>query len=129
MRKYELTNQSINMLNNRTFYKIKALIDFGNVHSGEYGGYIEKEENLSQIGDCWIYDDSIAFGNAKVVESAVVKEKSIVSGETVMGGKSMVTGGAWVSVGHILTGNDWIKGNAINSLALCNKLYDLADSI
>lgn len=75
------------------------------------------------------YDDSIAFGNAKVVESAVVKEKSIVSGETVMGGKSMVTGGAWVPVGHILTGNDWIKGNAINSLALCNKLYDLAGSI
>lgn len=49
MKKFELTTESITFLD-RTLFRIKALISFGNVEAGELGGYIEKEENLSHTG-------------------------------------------------------------------------------
>lgn len=47
MKKFELTTNTIMHLGKRLF-QIKALISFGNVEEGDLGGYIEKEENLSQ---------------------------------------------------------------------------------
>ena len=53
--KYTLTNET-RTWGRRTLYRIKALKDFGNVKKGDLGGYVEREENLSHSGDCWIYD-------------------------------------------------------------------------
>ena len=39
----------------RTLYRIVALADFGNVTTGDQGGYIESEKNLSQSGNAWVY--------------------------------------------------------------------------
>lgn len=49
MKKYELTDDTIKVAG-RTLYRIRALIDFGGVKAGQLGGYIEKEENLAQVG-------------------------------------------------------------------------------
>lgn len=57
--KYELTSET-KTLGSRTLYRIKALCDFGEVKSGDLGGFIEKEDNLSQYGNAWV------SGNAKV---------------------------------------------------------------
>lgn len=46
MKKYELTNET-KRLGDRTLYRIKAIRDFGDVKTGELGGWIEKESNLS----------------------------------------------------------------------------------
>jgi hypothetical protein len=54
MKKYELTNDTIEV-NGKTFYRIRALKDFGNIEKGELGGYVESENILSQEGNCWIY--------------------------------------------------------------------------
>ena len=37
----------------RTLYRIVALADFGIVTTGDQGGYIESEKNLSQSGNAW----------------------------------------------------------------------------
>lgn len=57
MKKYELTNECITFTG-RKLYRIKALVDFGDVKAGELGGYIEKEDNLSHDGNAWVSDNA-----------------------------------------------------------------------
>lgn len=68
-RKYELTTDTKVFLGKKLF-RIKALVSFENVEEGELGGYIEKEENLSQYGNAWVYGDAWVSGNAKVYGNA-----------------------------------------------------------
>ena len=42
----------------RVLHRIRALKNFGLVEIGEIGGYVQTEDNLSQYGNCWIYDDA-----------------------------------------------------------------------
>ena len=64
-KKYKLTNEIINV-DGYTFYRIEALRDFSDVKKGDKGGFVENEENLSQNGDCWVYNNAKVFDNAKV---------------------------------------------------------------
>ena len=57
-KKYKLTNNKKETIFG-TLFQIEALIDFGNVKRGELGGWIEKEENLSQEGNAWVYGDAM----------------------------------------------------------------------
>ena len=50
MKKYELTTE-YKEIGNIKLFRVKALTSFGNVQAGELGGYIEKEDNLSQDGN------------------------------------------------------------------------------
>ena len=77
-KKYKLTEETINV-NGKTLHRIEALRDFGDVKKGNKGGFIEKEENLSQSGDCWVYH------NAKVSDDAVVYSNAKVYGNTKIG--------------------------------------------
>ena len=52
---------------NHSKFRLKSLKDFGNVSKGDIGGYVDGFRNLSQSGDCWIYDDAKAFEHAKVL--------------------------------------------------------------
>ena len=54
MKKFGLTTNSKMHLGKKLF-QIKALISFGNVEEGDLGGFIEKEDNLSQSGNAWVY--------------------------------------------------------------------------
>ena len=63
MKKFELTTDTKMFLGKKLF-RIKALISFGNVRAGDVGGYIEKEENLSQWGNAWVCGDAKVYGNA-----------------------------------------------------------------
>ena len=87
MKKYELTEETVTVYG-KTLYRIRAVRDFGSVKTGEFGGYIEKEENLSHFGDAWVY------GNAKV------------------SGDARVFGNAWVYGDARVSGNAWVYGNA-----------------
>ena len=85
MKKYELTKEFIEHCGRRLF-RIRALIDFGNVKAGDLGGYVEKEENLSQEGNAWVYgnakvyDNAKVYGNAKVYDNAEVCDNADVLG-------------------------------------------------
>lgn len=79
MKKYKLTNETITF-NRKTLFRIKALRKFADVKAGELGGFVEKEDNLSQTGDAWIYDDAIVCGNAKVSDNAYICDNVHVYG-------------------------------------------------
>lgn len=80
MKKYELTDDTITV-EGRTLHRIKALKSFSNVEEGELGGYVEKEDNLDQRGDAWVYGDAQVSGDAWVYGDARVSGNARVSGE------------------------------------------------
>lgn len=98
-KKYKLTEETINV-NGKTLYRIEALKDFGYIKKGDKGGFVEKEENLSQSGDCWVYDNAKVYNNAKVFGNAVVS------------GNARVYGNAKVYDDAVVYGNAWVFGNA-----------------
>ena len=81
-KKFELTEKYVVNEFGTKLYQIRCTKTFKYAKEGELGGYIEKEENLSQEGNAWVYDDAWVYGNAQVY------------------------GNAWVS------GNAWVYGNA-----------------
>ena len=105
MKKFELTTDT-KMFLGRKLFRIKALISFGNVKAGDVGGYIEKEENLSQFGDAWV------SGNAKVFGDAEVYGNAEVFGNAEVSGNAKVSGDAWVYGNAEVSGNAWVYGNA-----------------
>lgn len=102
-KKYKFTDESINVLG-RTLYRIEALKDFSNIKKGDKGGYIESEANLSQEGNCWVYDNAKVFINAKIFnnaricdntwiyENAQIYSNAIVSGDAQIFGDALVYG-------------------------------------
>ena len=93
MKKFELTSD-FKMYLGMKLFRIKALVDFGNVKAGDLGGYIEKEKNLSHNGNAWV------SGNAQVYDNAWVY------------GDARVCGNAWVYDNAWVYGNAWVSGNA-----------------
>ena len=75
----------------RKLYRIRALINFNNVKAGDLGGYVEQENNLSQIDDCWIYDNACVYDDAKVYGSAKVFNNAKVYGS------AKIFDNAWIS--------------------------------
>ena len=135
MKKYELTGETKEVYGH-VLHRIRALRDFGDVHKGDLGGWIESERNLSQTGDAWVggnaevydnakvsdnaevygnarvsgnawvYDDAKVYGNAKVYDNAKV------SGNAEVFGNAEVYGDAWVGDNAEVYGDAWVYGNA-----------------
>ncbi|WP_205123808.1 hypothetical protein [Bacteroides stercoris] len=76
-KKFELLLDDTIEVFGRKLFRIKAKINFGSVKVGEIGGYIEKEENLSEHGDAWVCGDARVYGNALVYGNARVKSPKI----------------------------------------------------
>ena len=88
--KYELTDETIEVYG-RTLHRIKALKDIGtSVKKGDLGGFVESERNLSQEGNCWVYD------SAEVYDSAMVYDSTMVCGSAKVYDSAMVCGSAKV---------------------------------
>ena len=106
--KYELIPSDIEGL-----FRIKALKDFNDVKNGDIGGYVESENNLSQLGDCWIYDNAkvcdnaVVWGNAKVCYKAKVCDNARVWGNAQIWGSVVIYGNAYVF------GNARVEDNAV----------------
>ena len=111
MKKYELTEETVTVYG-KTLYRIRAVRDFGSVKTGEFGGYIEKEENLSHFGNAWIYGDARVFGNAWVYGDARVSGDARVYGDARVSENAWVYGDARVSGDARVFDNAWVYGNA-----------------
>ena len=78
--KYEFTGETMNH-EGRLLHEIRRLYD------RRIGGWIEKEENLSQEGNCWVYsraivyDNAYVYGNAEVCSEAKVYDDAKVYGD------------------------------------------------
>ena len=90
----------------RTLYRIVALADFGSVTTGDQGGYIESEKNLSQSGNAWV------SGNARVYDNAWVSGNARVSGNAWVSGNARVYDNARVSGNAEVYDNARVSGNA-----------------
>jgi hypothetical protein len=111
MKKFELTADRIEE-KGVTLHRIKALIDFGDVKAGELGGYVEKEENLSQYGNAWVYRHAKIFGNAYIYGNACVCGNALVYGNAWLSGKALVYGNAQVFGEARVYKNAQVLGNA-----------------
>ena len=90
-KKYKLTDETITHCGH-TLYRIEAIRDFGYIKKGDKGGFVEKEENLSHDGECWIYDNAKVFGNAEVYGKSKIFGFSQVYGNSKVYGYSEVCG-------------------------------------
>lgn len=118
-KKYVMTDESIEIGNDKKAYRIKALKNFSDVKVGDFGGYIESEYNLSHEGTCWIYDNAVVFDYARVFDDAKVTEKSKVFGESrvceeaLIYGESKIYGRATVRGYSIVAGKASVYGNDV----------------
>ena len=64
-KKYGLTNIAMEF-GGRTLYRIIALKNFADVEAGDLGGWVETENNLSQEGDCWIYNEAKCLDDSRI---------------------------------------------------------------
>ena len=111
MKKYELTAEFIEKWGKKLF-RIKALISFGSVEAGELGGYVEKEDNLAQDGDAWVYGNARVYGNAEVYGNARVCDDAWVYGDARVYGNAEVYGDARVYGNARVCDDAWVYGNA-----------------
>ena len=150
MNKYEMLQDDKIEIEGHAFCRIKALKDFGNVEAGDIGGYIEKEENLSQEGTCWVYDSARVCGNARVFDDACIYDdarvygtarvsdsawvfgnarvygNACVYGNAKVYGDAWVCGNAWVYGNAKVYGDAWVCGNAwVHGDALISKINDI----
>ena len=123
-KKYKLTEETIKV-GDKTLHRIEALKDFSNVKKGDKGGFIENENNLTQYGKCWVYDNAevsgyvivhdnaTVRGNAKVSGNAIIHEDAKVYGDAKVSGNAVVFGDAEVCGKAEVCDNAEICGNAI----------------
>ena len=90
-------------------YRIQALRNFSDVLKGDIGGYVEKEKNLSQEGDCWIYD------NAKVIGNAVLKDNATAQNNSIICDNAVVSHYATVCDEAVVNGDAKVYGSAVIS--------------
>ena len=116
-KKYEIVKTNSIIHGGKTLYRIKALKSFvtadgGVALKGKLGGFIESENNLSQKGNCWIFNEAKVFGCAKVLDNAVIRKNAQIFGNAVIGGNAYVDDDAYIC------GNSRISG--------CAKIFNTA---
>ena len=133
-KKYELVLDSAIEVFGKKLFQIRALASFGIVSEGDLGGYIEKEDNLSDCGDAWVFGNAQVFGDAQVSGNAQVFGDAQVSGNAQVFGDAQVSGNARVYGDAQVYGNARVSGDAwdkspayINatkfSITMCKKGY------
>lgn len=94
MKKYELTDEyiEIGLVTKIKLYRIKALVTIASigVSAGDLGGYVEKESNLDQSGNAWVYGNAKVCGNARVFDDAEVYGNAKVYGNAEVYGNAKV---------------------------------------
>lgn len=100
-------------------YRIQALKTFTKpggynpvVHVGELGGYVESEDNLSQEGNCWLFDKARVKDGGKVLDDAIVYDKCLVSKNSIIRGRSVVGGHCFVTNQSVII-DSRLEGNVI----------------
>ena len=93
--KYKLTDETMTTESGVLLHRIECVECFADVKAGDIGGWIEREENLSQYGNAWVY------GNARVCDNAQVY------------GNALVCGNAWVCGYARVCDNAQVYGNAL----------------
>ncbi len=73
------------------FRRIVALRDFGDVKKGDIGGWVATEDNLSHDGKCWVYEDAMVYGNAKISDDVKVEDEAQISDNVQISGQVKIS--------------------------------------
>lgn len=106
-KKYELIKEDSIFEEGHALYRIRLLKDLGPIKAGTLGGYIEKEDNLSHEGNCWVAGDAKVYGDATVIENALVSDGAIVKDRAIIGDMAFIGDGA------VISNKAYIRGMAI----------------
>ena len=91
-RKYELLTDQSKEFHNTTVYRIRALRDINDsIKKGDFGGYIESENNLSHEGTCWVDDAAIVCEKARVKDNAMVYGNPKIYGHAIIADNAVVS--------------------------------------
>lgn len=94
-------------------HRIQALKTINErVGAGELGGFVQSEQNLSQEGECWIYDDAICCGEAVVKQDAELHDGAAAAGFSIITGDACMYDRAWAK------GNCWIQNGEVKDDAV-----------
>ena len=121
MKKFEFTGESyeqempvgVEAREHVTVYQIRALVDIPahNVKKGDLGGWIEKEENLSHEGNCWL-------GNGVISGSSTVKGDILVGNHEEEARSCHIRGNSHINGSGLLSGvfvdNSIINGHIVS---------------
>ena len=105
-KKFELTDKFVINAFGIKLFQIKCTKSFKYANEGDLGGYVEKEDNLSQSGDAWVSGDAQVYGDALVSGDARVYGNARVSGDAWVSGDARVSGNARVENNHMHCGFD-----------------------
>lgn len=121
MKKYELIKDKDSSL-----YRIRALKKIKlntssrkDVEPGDIGGLVQSENNLSQEGSCWIFDDAKVTDNAQVMDDAMVSGWAEISDNAIVKDSAFVLECAQVKENAIIQDSAivsayaLVKGNAV----------------
>lgn len=108
-KKYEIVKTNSIIHGGKTLYRIKALKSFNTVDGevvlkDKLGGFIESENNLSQEGNCWIFNKAKVFGCAKILDNAVIHKNAEIFGNAVICDNALVDDDAWVCDKTVICG-------------------------
>ena len=123
-RKYELTNISMEF-GIKTLYRIRALKDFSDVKKGDLGGWVSSENNLSQEGNCWIYDEAKCMDNAKMFGNSTMHDYSEMHDYSIMYSYSKMYGCSEMHDSSTMYGNSAMYGNSM--MCGCSKMFDYSE--
>ena len=60
------------------------------VRQGDLGGFVQSENNLSQEGGCWLFQNAIAAEGAVVAENAQIRNLAVLRGNTMVVGNAVI---------------------------------------
>ncbi len=93
-------------------YQIRALRDFGDVKSGDLGGYISDYDCLDRWnGNCWIGNDAVV-SEASVKEEAVIKDNAVVKDNAIIRGNAVIKNNAIIA-GNVMVNQGTIGGDTM----------------
>lgn len=86
-KKFELTGRTALSPSGETLYRIRALVDIPHfrVKSGDLGGFVEKESNLSQEGNAWIKSDAKVWGDSRIYGDVIIELGALIKNSTILG--------------------------------------------
>ena len=110
-KKYKLTDETVK-INGKTLHRIEALKDFNNVKRGDKGGFVESELNLSQKGNCWIYNNAYVYDDACVNDNARIANNAIINDNAHIYDNAEILDYAYVFCNAHIYDNARVSGNA-----------------
>ena len=113
--RYELVMHDTIERFGRKLYRIQAAVDMPlhQIHKGDLGGWIESPDNLPQLGNGWVDEYALVYGNAIVTGDALVTGHAEVFGHALIHDRAVVRGHARVFANAEVAGDATIADYAM----------------